>query len=300
MKSIIAGTIDLETGYAYEGFWFRDSLHDAMPTTGNMKGEEIYSYEEVNNRRSKRSCTSGDDDDCSSRETDAIDRSNTNKIEPTPVPLPIPIPPPPPPPPPYLPHPPWCHHTSRHQWGPCVPECFSGDSLVSIKSDDDTVSTIRMSALQVGDQVKTASTYEPVVAFLHAAAHPGQFISIEHSHGKLDLSPDHMIFKADGSAVAAKSIAVGDLLSAADSGVSRVEKISIVDTDSFYAPLTSSGTIVVDEIVSSCFVDAGWDQWVAQNFLAPVRWMAYMRDLLRQLLVPGASAPIYAPTAVIS
>lgn len=70
-----------------------------------------------------------------------------------------------------------------------------------------------MHALEIGSIVRTASGFEPVVGFLHAEDRKAAFVEITHPTGMLAVTPDHLVFLANGDAVTASSIKVGDSLS---------------------------------------------------------------------------------------
>jgi hypothetical protein len=91
-------------------------------------------------------------------------------------------------------------------------------------------------------------------------------ISTESTNKPLELTPGHMVFKSTSKLpVPAHSIKVGDALKTVN-GPSKVTSISKVSRNGLFNPLTISGSIVVDGIVSSAYceepgfegMDAGW------------------------------------------
>ena len=86
--------------------------------------------------------------------------------------------------------------------------CFAGNALV------DTINgSTKISALQIGDTVRTAIGFEPIVGFLHAEEGAADFLELTHAKGVLPVTGDHLVFLANGDAVPASSIRKGDVLS---------------------------------------------------------------------------------------
>lgn len=146
--------------------------------------------------------------------------------------------------------------------------CFAGDAQVMLTSGPTTMSTLR-----IGDMVKTATGFEPVVGFLHAEEGEAEFIEISNGAGVLPITPDHLVFLANGDAVPASVIRVGDNLS---SGVVTDVK-QVIRTTGIYAPLTNSGTIEVEGAMASTYstvVSTFFEKYhsVAHLMMAPMRW----------------------------
>ena len=53
----------------------------------------------------------------------------------------------------------------------------------------------------------------------------------------------------------ANTVNVGDFLWSGGSGLVRVKSVTIVVDTGVFAPLTSSGTILVDDLLASCYAD---------------------------------------------
>ena len=165
----------------------------------------------------------------------------------------------------------------------------------------------RLSDLQIGDEVVVVDTatgdlsFSPVITFLDRdPKEKRQFYVITTETGqKLTLTPTHLVYSTSGGsnmeditsinevnideessdltsfeAVYAKDIQEGDLLLVQNSrGQVRPARVSTVEMrvlTGVYAPLTSMGNLVVDNIVASCYavVDS---QWVAHTAFAPLR-----------------------------
>lgn len=100
-----------------------------------------------------------------------------------------------------------------------IKTCFSGESLVWTSQD----TQILLADVKVGDYILTATGFEQVLFFLHrssgTAAAAGRFLQIEHqsSGGSaekhvVEASPGHLLYKADGRAVRAADLRLGDVL----------------------------------------------------------------------------------------
>ena len=155
----------------------------------------------------------------------------------------------------------------------------------------------RLSDLQIGDEVLVVDTatgdlsFSPVITFLDRdPKEKRQFYVITTETGqKLTLTPTHLVYSTSEvnevievneddltsfEAVYAKDIQEGDLLLVQNSrGQVRPARVSTVEMrvlTGVYAPLTSMGNLVVDNIVASCYavVDS---QWVAHMAFAPLR-----------------------------
>ena len=91
----------------------------------------------------------------------------------------------------------------------------------------------------------------------------------------LEVTGEHLIFLAGKPhPVRADTVAPGDVLSKADSTGATVTKIDSIHRYGKFAPLTLDGTIVVDGIVSSCYVSLQHNTeptWVlGGNFITPI------------------------------
>jgi ABC-type phosphate transport system substrate-binding protein len=132
--------------------------------------------------------------------------------------------------------------------------CFSEVSTVQVLNKGLTA----MKDLKIGDKVMNAQgKFDAVYSFGHYA--PGveaEFIQI-HATGlkkPLEISKEHMLF-VDGAAVPASAVSVGDKVNLAAGGVAEVKKILSVVRHGAYAPFTKSGTIAVNDVAASVYVD---------------------------------------------
>lgn len=144
--------------------------------------------------------------------------------------------------------------------------CFAGSAKVETLQGNSPISS-----LKVGDVIRTASGFEPIVGFLHAEKGTTNFVELSTTSGVLPVTPDHLVFLANGQAVPAASIKVGDSLS---SGV--VTEINhVVRSDGIYSPITKSGTIVVEGNVASTYAAAheSLSHSISHIMTAPLRWL---------------------------
>lgn len=136
--------------------------------------------------------------------------------------------------------------------------CFSSDSMVDVLEKGATA----MKDLQVGDKVLTGNNnYESVYGFSHRKedikADFLEFHTDTNANRKpLQVTGSHLLY-VDGqpSPVTAESLESTDALVKEDGSVSKIQKIKkVTRKDGIYAPLTPSGTVVVDGIKASNYI----------------------------------------------
>jgi hypothetical protein len=121
-----------------------------------------------------------------------------------------------------------------------------------------------LSQIEIGDQVMVSenNVYEPVIAFIHAKREGlYDFLAIEvysslsNSSSTLFVSPNHLIFDfQSGEARFAGKFRVNDrvqFIFNAKIVPGEIINIKLIKEQGYYAPLTPSGTIVVDGVVAS-------------------------------------------------
>ena len=131
-------------------------------------------------------------------------------------------------------------------------DCFSADSTVEVMDRG----VIAMKDLAIGDVVKVAGgKFSEVYSFGHYDQDvKTTFLSIDAGLEKpLLLTYYHMVF-VEGEAVPAFLVSVGDKLSLVD-GLASVKAIKVVTKAGAFAPFTKEGTIVVDSVVASSYVN---------------------------------------------
>ena len=190
--------------------------------------------------------------------------------------------------------------------------CFPGDTTVELESGR----RIPMSQVRLGDRLAALDCrsgrriYSEVLLFLDRDPDcQPQFVSLLTERGmRLSLTTTHLIHVAAAAAVEerssssstypgfcpayAGSIVVGQrVLVAGPKGAAssiddfHAEVVVAVSRDSrrgAYAPLTVAGTLIVDNVVASCYavVDSAW---LAHAAFAPLRWWRRVQPSLSPL-----------------
>ena len=127
---------------------------------------------------------------------------------------------------------------------------------------------VKMKELQAHDKVYTGTKlsepfYQEVYSFVHWQDHISmEYIQVYYSKAygtPLELSPSHLIFSGSKETVPipASMIQAGDALLLDKDGIQEevtVTKVKIVTKEGAYLPLTSDGTIVVNDVVASAYV----------------------------------------------
>ena len=127
------------------------------------------------------------------------------------------------------------------------PPCFSAFDTVEAQGKG----MISMDSLEIGDYVRSGKDFSRVFSFAHLDLDAeANFLQIhtEGSVAPLEITDKHMLFRND-KAVSAEEVSVGDML-----GDNKVTKITSVKRTGLYAPITYDGSIVVNGIKSSCYV----------------------------------------------
>lgn len=181
--------------------------------------------------------------------------------------------------------------------------CFPGDAAVQVSSRG----RVPLEDLREGDEVLVERragelVYEPVLGFLHAVSGKpsanNAYLTVTHSLGELRLSATHMVFVADAgmsgrSDKLAAELEVGDNVFAVALGSSDTiapSKVLAIRHDAgshgMYAPLTPSGSVVVDGVVASNYAapptDAPLSHGAAHEVFFPVRIYSKLRSWLSQ------------------
>lgn len=135
--------------------------------------------------------------------------------------------------------------------------CFPGAGLVEVRGRG----PMPLEEVRAGDEVFAGGElHEPVLGFLHAAPEfQSSYLEVRHTHGVFRASATHIIFTVDGREAKredkhASELKVGDrLLVATEDGLVAARVLTITQTmgEGAFAPLTASGTIVVDGVLAS-------------------------------------------------
>lgn len=167
--------------------------------------------------------------------------------------------------------------------------CFPGEAVVTVQDRG----TVPVAELRVGDRVLASVSdgklaYESVLSFLHVqqSTEPLDSFTVTHERGSFRASPAHIVFVAEAGSWSSKMVGrlqeeehvfvAGEPGSQWDSTPSRILSIKRSSSRTgMYAPLTSSGTIVVDNVVASNYASPSMHKSlphsIAHLFLLPVR-----------------------------
>ena len=165
-------------------------------------------------------------------------------------------------------------------------ECFPGDSQVIVKLENGDYKSKDMSELEVDDLVLTVDDsntfeYSPIVTFLHKIKEiDAEFIRMHYNNTiessnlystdkpkYITLTKGHLIYSSNQTSnrdlfeyKLAKEVNVGDYIEYVDEIDHSLKYVKVIKLESLnltnsgiYAPLTKSGTLVVDNIHVSCF-----------------------------------------------
>merc|ERR1712107_270854 len=129
---------------------------------------------------------------------------------------------------------------------------------------------ITIEELRLGDKVQTIHNQNILMTnflgWLHKDAnHTERFLKLKTESVQITLSKKHVIFykkkgmEGDNMATTfADRVEEGDLLEVISDGKVQWERVVDIDSElrkGAYAPLTSEGTILVDNILASCYAD---------------------------------------------
>lgn len=162
-----------------------------------------------------------------------------------------------------------------------------------------------MSELRVGDSVLVVKPdgnlgFSEVILFLDSDAEQNRMFNtiVTESGAKITVTPSHLVFGSEnnrtssiseGYATFAKNIEIGDYMYVKDdSGSLRLDRVANVVSSSekgSFAPLTSEGNLVVNNVLASCYALLD-DQTLAHYAFMPVRALSKIEhttlDLLQQ------------------
>lgn len=131
----------------------------------------------------------------------------------------------------------------------------------------------RIESLKIGDEVQvitsTGLRSEPVITFIHRQPEiVDKFVKITTMKNKiLKISEDHLSFVEEmgqATAIPARDVKVGDTVyvkGSHDPEKDSVQSISTVYEKGAYAPVTLSGTILVNDVHTSCYFDVLPHEW---------------------------------------
>ena len=141
--------------------------------------------------------------------------------------------------------------------------CFPGSSTFV----DRYGSRREMHSLKTGEKVQVAVKgsicLEPVITFIHREQEKRQeFLSITTTkNNNLKITEDHLLFVEKNGlsqAIPARDVKIGDTVYVKQNGLMKtatVQDISTVYEKGVYAPVTRSGTILINDVHTSCYFD---------------------------------------------
>ena len=147
--------------------------------------------------------------------------------------------------------------------------CFASDSLVTMA--DGSLKSIQ--DLNKGDKVLTADPFTGEITT------DTVFTKIIHDNGDITLTDYHLIYAGlskdakDSAAIFAKDLTEQHYvfqLSNATLTSYKIRRVLKVTKRGYYAPLTLSGNIIVNGVVSSCYASVR-NQWLGHIAMFPVR-----------------------------
>ena len=136
----------------------------------------------------------------------------------------------------------------------------------------------RIQDIRTGDLVESESgKFLPVLGWLDISRETTTPFLYLHTNlsSSVGLTASHVIFtysRSEATVITkyARDLAVGDILIHEDTGnKAEITKIDTKVQDGFYSPLTSSGTLVVDGFLVSCY--ASYPHQVAHAAVLPIR-----------------------------
>ena len=158
--------------------------------------------------------------------------------------------------------------------------CFPSSSQVRLS--DGTLKPL--SDLKVNDRilVNHRQTYEPVISFIHAK-HEGlySFLALQiqstvtNQTSTLFVSPNHLIFEFDSKeAYFASQFRLGQRVQYIENDEivpGEIVNIELSYKTGYYAPLTPSGTVVIDNVVASNYATVS-NHKLAHRVMGIYRW----------------------------
>ena len=153
---------------------------------------------------------------------------------------------------------------AKNQPDPPTTNCFPCNAMVTTDAGQ-----VTMKDLTVGQKIFTLKKGKPFMTpflgWIHRESFEvARFLALETETQKISLSPKHVIFRkkhgqtGSGSTAFADQVEGGDLLQVLSNGEVRWEVVLSIQAETrkgFYAPLTSTGTLLVDNILASCYAN---------------------------------------------
>ncbi|CAF3773377.1 unnamed protein product [Rotaria sp. Silwood1] len=171
---------------------------------------------------------------------------------------------------------PWAHSHSPYRRA----QCFSGDSLIKLSNGKYK----EVGNLQSGDEIITIDqskiiSTEMIMMLDKQISKEALFYTLRTDSGnEISLTEYHLIpitnSNGNENYLFAKQIKIGDYLFVLFNGkfkYSPVINITIEMKKGYYAPLTMKGTLLINNILASCFANVN-NHHLAQNYMTPFRY----------------------------
>eukprot|EP01083_Nonionella_stella_P182172 654659_1 len=162
--------------------------------------------------------------------------------------------------------------------------CFSGDNQMRIKRDD-VVQNVLLKELRIGDYAQTKHGEWSKVWFIKEEdATQYEFVKLYFDNNNyISMTNHHLLYVGDmkeESMQRADEVKVGDIVFVMmrnDTSFEAKEIVWIESTISFdgaYAPVTMEGSVVVNNVLSSCYVESVEKAQRLHDTAAVFRWMS--------------------------
>jgi hypothetical protein len=180
-----------------------------------------------------------------------------------------------------------CVNAVEAKWAP-YSKCFTGESTVIIRGEN---SKRRLADLRVGEYVLDANmTFTKVVGWLHQdSALDCEFLRIEYGSGSIELTPDHLLF----CPVSGKYIPANDAVSVevpfidGTLLVKHIQGKRRFNSCGIYAPLTTSGSLLVDGVHVSCYASPGPIPFTISQSSGNCALALFRKQILPSWLIDG-------------
>lgn len=168
--------------------------------------------------------------------------------------------------------------------------CFSAETTVLTN----TGHRRPLSDLQIGEKIQAMDPttnkiiFSEILLFLDYDPHQKrEFLQIFLSSGRtLTVTPSHLLILDDRTVKYAENLHSGDTLLVSDTKnrliPDKIVHVKGVWRTGVFAPLTSVGTLIVNDVVASCYATID-SQWLAHLAFSPVRLVFNVRNGLYRL-----------------
>lgn len=157
-----------------------------------------------------------------------------------------------------------------------IKNCFAADNVITLENN------LKKSIIdiKVGDIVKAIDSNgnlinSEVVSIMHKNSNEfAQFYNLISSNGKrISLTGGHLIKIKNKGYIKASTAKIGDVMSVYSNEElidTEIIEIEIETKQGYTAPLTESGTILVNDVHSSCYAEIN-SHWIADLAMKPIK-----------------------------